>query len=128
MIQSIERKLVALTSRLEELRQLKSIAQLEQWQFLSKAVERRILGAINQLCQDLPEPETRTMRAEVRALRWFLRIPQINDHEVEAVAERIAGLRKKAERLHTLGIGQSAEADTLSAEADALERKLEGTS
>lgn len=127
MIQAIERKLLALNIRLEEMRQLKSIAQLEQWQFLSKAVERRILGSINQLCQDIGEQETRSMRAEIRALRWFLRIPQINDKEAEAIAEQVAGLRKKADRLHTLGIGQSAEVDTLSAEADAIERKLEGT-
>ncbi len=127
MIQSLERKILTLTAKLEEMRQLKSIAGMEQWVHLSKAVERRILSSINQLCQDIDDQQTRAIRSEVRALRWFLRIPQIDDKEASALADQIAGLRKKADRLHTLGIGQSAEVDTLSAEADAIGKKLEGT-
>lgn len=127
MIQSVERKITALTAKLEEMRQLRSIAGMEQWQHLRKAVEGRILAHINQLCQDIDDGETRSLRAEVRALRWFLRIPMVNEKDMETTAEQVAGLRKKLERLHTLGVGQSAEVATVGAEADAINSKLEGT-
>lgn len=115
---------------LDEARALRAIAATEHWHHLERAIGRGILARINMVCDiECGDRDTVVHRAEIRALRWFLRIPQISEQELEKAAITVKGLRDRVDRMHNLGLGQehTAAAEVL-AEVDSVERKLQGTS
>ena len=125
---TLQAKVDDLVRRIEEARSIKEIAASDAWKFLSRTIEHGILIKFNRVCQvECPADESVTLRAEIRALRWFLRIPQIDDANIAKAVQTVQGLREKVKRLQSLGLGQSdTEASEVSNEVDSLNRNLQG--
>jgi hypothetical protein len=116
-----------LTRKVEEARLLRIVAASEGWKQLEVCLQSGILSRINEVCQiECDQTKTLVLRAEIKALRWFLRIPQIPDKDLREAVNAIKDLRARVERIESLGLGRSEEAGTVLAEADRLSQKLEG--
>lgn len=116
-----------LTRKVEEARLLRIVAGSEGWKQLEACLSQGILARINDVCQiDCDQNKTLVLRAEIKALRWFLRIPQIPDKDLREAVNAIKDLKARVERIQSLGLGRSAEAEEVLVEADRLSQKLEG--
>lgn len=128
-LQRLKDRLAELESKAQQISDLKAIAASPSWKSLSSTLEASIIARINRLCDKSCDPEeTSMLRAEIHALRWFLRVPKINETEVKNLDERLQGLRKQIERITVLGVGAQREQETADAmdAMDTITTQLEG--
>jgi uncharacterized coiled-coil DUF342 family protein len=126
-VRKLSDRIDELTRKIEEARLLRLVASSDGWKQLEACLQHGILARINEVCQiECDANKTLVLRAEIKALRWFLRIPQITDKDLKDAVAAIKDLRGRIERIQSLGLGRNAETEEVLAEADRLNQKLEG--
>ena len=127
-IENLERKLARVFDQVEEAKSLRILAAAPEWKVLSTRLNRQIVGKINALCAlDCDDRVTTILRAEISALRWFLRAPQIKDDDFERMVSEFEDLRQKVALLHTRGhnSADASESASLAENVDRLHREIE---
>lgn len=126
MIEKLEQRLQELTKHIEEAKNLRLLAASPEWKSLAAAIEQSMVAKVNKVCSvDCSELETTVLRAELRVLRWFLKLPKIPDAEFEKTTRALRDLRQKVDRLHTVGQVDRVQAAAVAEEADDLARSIE---
>lgn len=88
---------------------LRRLAETEEWKLLEGIIGKLVNARIADLLVPGTDHErTIELRAIANTLRMLLDIPKVNPKEFEQLANRAKDLRKRIERLHTLGIGSTA--------------------
>lgn len=103
---------------------LRRLAETEEWKLLEGIIGKLVNARIaDLLVPGTGHERTIELRAIANTLRMLLDIPKVNPKEFEHLANRAKDLRKRIERLHTLGIGSTAGRN----EIDAIKSELAET-
>jgi hypothetical protein len=126
-LELIERKLSAAIVQVERDKNLRILAAYPEWRTFAASLEVDVVSKINQLCKaTCGDKETITLRAEIYTLRRVLYAVKIPDAEFKRHCAELQDLRKKVDRLHTMGHTSDATGSAeLAEKVDRLSREIE---
>lgn len=115
---NIQEKIVEAASKLEQVYQLSKLGQTHEWQAMRKSLLAVIQARTKRLCEDdCGEPETRTIRAELRSFGWFLRAADVSEATLAELRKNLEGLQAALAKRHDYGLTDGIPEDGKSHEA-----------
>lgn len=100
--------IAAAAAKLEQAHLLRRLGQTDEWRAMKKSLLGVITLRTKRLCEDeCGEPETRTIRAELRAFGWFLRSAELTEDAIAAMRKELEGLQSRLARLQDVGLETS---------------------
>jgi hypothetical protein len=128
MIEQLNRAIEEAELQLQIQQRLRHIAESDDWKLLAALISKAINGKINALLgATTTHDEFVAMRAEINTYRSLLEIPKIPDAAFKALADKVKGLLERRKRLHTLGIGSTAnrnEVESIKSELTEIQQAL----
>jgi len=126
MSQKLLGELKRLYKLVEDAKNLRMLADRPEWKALEVSVQESMAQKVNELCSvDCDDKTTLTLRAELRALRWFIRIPKVSETEFAKRIQDYEVLRQRVDRAHNVGQISQADYEMFSEEAFRLTRQFE---
>ena len=114
----MKRTAAEVEKRLSELKVIRALKENPGWQKLREIMQegrdRRAHALVSGLglgvdgkAVEIPESDTRRLRAEVRTIDWIVNIANVSDEQLVALADDLEKCRAREERLAQAEIGRA---------------------